>query len=60
MRSTGGEWLAQRATSAPACEHVVDEAASLTELLLRTAPDLVVLTTSQEPLALAGETLWAV
>ncbi|WP_411111940.1 BTAD domain-containing putative transcriptional regulator [Streptomyces sp. c-19] len=42
------------------CEHVVDEAASLTELLLRTAPDLVVLTTSQEPLALAGETLWAV
>ncbi|MFF3836572.1 BTAD domain-containing putative transcriptional regulator [Streptomyces sp. NPDC001930] len=42
------------------CEHVVDEAASLTELLLRTAPGLVVLTTSQEPLALAGETLWAV
>ncbi|MFF7774559.1 BTAD domain-containing putative transcriptional regulator [Streptomyces tanashiensis] len=42
------------------CEHVVDEAAGLTELLLRTAPGLVVLTTSQEPLALAGETLWAV
>ncbi|MFF9064876.1 BTAD domain-containing putative transcriptional regulator [Streptomyces sp. NPDC014891] len=42
------------------CEHVVDEAASLAELLLRTAPGLVVLTTSQEPLALAGETLWAV
>ncbi|WP_328944803.1 NB-ARC domain-containing protein [Streptomyces sp. NBC_00250] len=42
------------------CEHVVDEAASLTELLLRTAPGLVVLTTSQEPLALAGEMLWAV
>ncbi|MFF1505831.1 BTAD domain-containing putative transcriptional regulator [Streptomyces sp. NPDC058326] len=42
------------------CEHVVDEAASLTELLLRTSPGLVVLTTSQEPLALAGETLWAV
>ncbi|MFC9700591.1 BTAD domain-containing putative transcriptional regulator [Streptomyces sp. NPDC056943] len=42
------------------CEHVVDEAASLTELLLRAAPGLVVLTTSQEPLALAGETLWAV
>ncbi|MFD7959336.1 BTAD domain-containing putative transcriptional regulator [Streptomyces zaomyceticus] len=42
------------------CEHVVDEAASLTELLLRTAPGLAVLTTSQEPLALAGETLWAV
>ncbi|WP_019886068.1 BTAD domain-containing putative transcriptional regulator [Streptomyces purpureus] len=42
------------------CEHVVDEAAALTELLLRTAPGLVVLTTSQEPLALAGETLWPV
>ncbi|MFD4322508.1 BTAD domain-containing putative transcriptional regulator [Streptomyces sp. NPDC058548] len=42
------------------CEHVVDEAASLAELLLRTAPGLVVLTTSQEPLALAGETLWVV
>ncbi|MFE7551539.1 BTAD domain-containing putative transcriptional regulator [Streptomyces gardneri] len=42
------------------CEHVVDEAASLAELLLRAAPGLVVLTTSQEPLALAGETLWAV
>ncbi|MFD7321141.1 BTAD domain-containing putative transcriptional regulator [Streptomyces sp. NPDC059875] len=42
------------------CEHVIDEAAALTELLLRTVPDLVVLTTSQEPLALAGETLWAV
>ncbi|MFI6102800.1 BTAD domain-containing putative transcriptional regulator [Streptomyces sp. NPDC051310] len=42
------------------CEHVVDEAAALVELLLRTAPGLVVLTTSQETLALAGETLWAV
>ncbi|MFE2554750.1 BTAD domain-containing putative transcriptional regulator [Streptomyces sp. NPDC059352] len=42
------------------CEHVVDEAASLAELLLRAAPGLVVLTTSQEPLALAGETLWSV
>ncbi|MEU9864332.1 BTAD domain-containing putative transcriptional regulator [Streptomyces sp. NPDC047971] len=42
------------------CEHVVDEAAALAELLLRAVPDLVVLTTSQEPLALAGETLWSV
>ncbi|MFI8513241.1 AfsR/SARP family transcriptional regulator [Streptomyces sp. NPDC085460] len=42
------------------CEHVIDEAAALAELLLRTAADLVVLTTSQEPLALAGETLWPV
>ncbi|MFF2776089.1 BTAD domain-containing putative transcriptional regulator [Streptomyces sp. NPDC058052] len=42
------------------CEHVIDEAAALAELLLRTVPGLVVLTTSQEPLALAGETLWSV
>nr|WP_303715653.1 NB-ARC domain-containing protein [Kutzneria buriramensis]WKX16187.1 NB-ARC domain-containing protein [Kutzneria buriramensis] len=42
------------------CEHVIDEAAALAELLLRSAPGLVMLTTSQEPLALAGETLWAV
>ncbi|MDT0611058.1 BTAD domain-containing putative transcriptional regulator [Streptomyces lancefieldiae] len=42
------------------CEHVVDEAAELVELLLRSAPGLTVLTTSQEPLALAGETLWPV
>jgi predicted ATPase/DNA-binding SARP family transcriptional activator len=42
------------------CEHVIDEAAALAELLLRSAPGLVLLTTSQEPLALAGETLWAV
>ncbi|MFH8974650.1 BTAD domain-containing putative transcriptional regulator [Streptomyces sp. NPDC017890] len=42
------------------CEHVIDEAAELVELLLRSAPGLTVLTTSQEPLALAGETLWPV
>ncbi|MEW1548758.1 BTAD domain-containing putative transcriptional regulator [Streptomyces tsukubensis] len=42
------------------CEHVVDRAAALVELLLRRAPGLVVLTTSQEPLALAPETLWPV
>ncbi|MFE2044459.1 BTAD domain-containing putative transcriptional regulator [Streptomyces sp. NPDC059477] len=42
------------------CEHVVDEAAALVELLLRAVPGLTVLTTGQEPLALAGETLWSV
>uniref|UniRef100_A0AAU2JJK7 Winged helix-turn-helix domain-containing protein n=1 Tax=Streptomyces sp. NBC_00049 TaxID=2903617 RepID=A0AAU2JJK7_9ACTN len=42
------------------CEHVVDEVAALVELLLRTAPGLRILTTSQEPMALAGETLWNV
>ncbi|EFL19714.1 BTAD domain-containing putative transcriptional regulator, partial [Streptomyces sp. C] len=42
------------------CEHVIDGAAALAERLLRSAPGLVIMTTSQEPLALAGETLWAV
>ncbi|MFI6285805.1 BTAD domain-containing putative transcriptional regulator [Streptomyces sp. NPDC051018] len=42
------------------CEHVADRAATLVETLLRSAPGLHVLTTSQEPLALAGETLWTV
>lgn len=42
------------------CEHVVDEAASLVERLLRAAPGLRVLATSQESLALAGETVWPV
>lgn len=37
------------------CEHVVDAAVELAELLLRTAPGLRVLATSQEPLGLAGE-----
>ncbi|MCT2589424.1 AAA family ATPase [Streptomyces sp. N2-109] len=42
------------------CEHLVEQAASLVELLLRSAPGLHILTTSQEALALAGETLWSV
>lgn len=42
------------------CEPVIEPVAELTELLLRTAPGLRVLATSQEPLGLAGETLWAV
>ncbi|MGW4025075.1 ATP-binding protein, partial [Streptomyces sp. NPDC005009] len=42
------------------CEHVVDAAAELTELLLRTAPGLRVLATGQEPLGLAGETMFLV
>lgn len=37
------------------CEHVVDAAAELAALVLRTAPGLRVLATSQEPLDLAGE-----
>ncbi|QMU74077.1 AfsR/SARP family transcriptional regulator [Streptacidiphilus sp. P02-A3a] len=37
------------------CEHVVEAAAELAELILRTAPGLRVLATSQEPLDVAGE-----
>ncbi|MGW3138610.1 BTAD domain-containing putative transcriptional regulator [Streptomyces sp. NPDC001139] len=42
------------------CEHVVDAAAELAEMLLRTAPGVRALVTSQEPLGLAGETLFLV
>ncbi|MCQ6554507.1 winged helix-turn-helix domain-containing protein [Streptomyces sp. C10-9-1] len=42
------------------CEHVVDAAAELAELLLRTARGLRVLATSQEPLGLAGEVVFMV
>lgn len=42
------------------CEHVIDEAAELVDLLLRSAPDVRVLATSREPLAIAGEVVWAV
>ncbi|HUA42579.1 MAG TPA: LuxR C-terminal-related transcriptional regulator [Streptosporangiaceae bacterium] len=42
------------------CEHVVDAAAKLADLLLRAAPGLRVLATSRESLNLAGETVLAV
>ncbi|MFF1688849.1 MULTISPECIES: BTAD domain-containing putative transcriptional regulator [unclassified Streptomyces] len=42
------------------CEHVVDAAAELTELLLSTAPGLRVLATGQQPLGLAGEAVFLV
>ncbi|ATY16495.1 AfsR/SARP family transcriptional regulator [Amycolatopsis sp. AA4] len=42
------------------CEHVVDAAAELGELLLQTAPGLRILVTSQEPLGLPGEAVFAV
>ncbi|WP_051852583.1 BTAD domain-containing putative transcriptional regulator [Streptomyces aureocirculatus] len=42
------------------CEHVLDATAPLVTHLLRHAPHLHILTTSQEPLALTGETLEAV
>ncbi|MBV2156652.1 BTAD domain-containing putative transcriptional regulator [Kitasatospora sp. SUK 42] len=42
------------------CEHVVDAAAELVSLLLRTAPGLRVLATSQEPLGVPGEEVFLV
>ena len=42
------------------CEHVVDAAAELGELLLHTAPGLHILATGQEPLGLPGEGVFAV
>ena len=37
------------------CEHLVDSCAVLAESLLRAAPDLRILTTSRQPLKIAGE-----
>ncbi|WP_101787844.1 BTAD domain-containing putative transcriptional regulator [Nonomuraea indica] len=42
------------------CEHVVEQVAALAERLLRAAPGLRILATGQEPLRIAGETLWTV
>jgi predicted ATPase/DNA-binding SARP family transcriptional activator len=42
------------------CEQVVEPVAALVERLLAAAPRLRVLATSQEPLGLPGETVWAV
>ncbi|MFD4676876.1 BTAD domain-containing putative transcriptional regulator [Lentzea sp. NPDC058450] len=42
------------------CEHVIDAAAELTDLVLRTARGLAVIVTSQEPLGLAGEGVFGV
>ncbi|MFI6324061.1 BTAD domain-containing putative transcriptional regulator [Nonomuraea sp. NPDC050556] len=42
------------------CEHVVDQAAKLAEVLLRSGAHLRILATSREPLNVAGEALWSV
>jgi predicted ATPase/class 3 adenylate cyclase/DNA-binding CsgD family transcriptional regulator len=42
------------------CEHLLDAAAEVAEALLLTCPEVSVLTTSREPLAVAGETVWRV
>lgn len=42
------------------CEHLLDDAASLVEALLRGCPALRVMTTSRQPLNLPGEVTWRV
>jgi predicted ATPase/DNA-binding SARP family transcriptional activator len=42
------------------CEHVAEPVARLAETLLRDAPGVRVLATSQEPLRITGERLWTV
>ena len=42
------------------CEHLIGACAALTDVLLRRCPALHVLTTSREPLDVAGETVWPV
>ena len=42
------------------CEHVIDSAAGLAEILLGECPGLRVLATSREPLGIGGETLFPV
>ncbi|BCN67051.1 ATP-binding protein [Prescottella equi] len=37
------------------CEHLIDDVAKLAETLLRSSPDLRILATSREPLAIGGE-----
>lgn len=42
------------------CEHLVDDVATLLDLLLRHAPRLRILATSQDPLGVEGELRWIV
>ncbi|MFI0409281.1 BTAD domain-containing putative transcriptional regulator [Actinomadura sp. 3N508] len=42
------------------CEHVIDAVADLVSVLLRRAPELRVLATSQESLGISGEAIWPV
>ena len=42
------------------CEHLIDSAAEVADVLLRAAPGLRLLTTSREPLGIAGERLYPV
>jgi predicted ATPase/class 3 adenylate cyclase/DNA-binding CsgD family transcriptional regulator len=42
------------------CEHLLDACAELADTLLRACPGVSLLTTSREPLGVAGETVWRV
>ncbi|OBI63235.1 transcriptional regulator [Mycobacterium sp. E796] len=42
------------------CEHLIDECADLTVALLGACPQLTILTTSREPIGVAGEVTWRV
>jgi predicted ATPase/DNA-binding CsgD family transcriptional regulator len=42
------------------CEHVLEGAAEVAEALLRSCPEVTVLTTSREPLGVPGEASWQV
>ncbi|GGM24144.1 SARP family transcriptional regulator [Streptomyces fumigatiscleroticus] len=42
------------------CEHLIESVAAVADMLLRSAPGLRILATSQDPLAIPGEVLWTV
>ena len=42
------------------CEHLIDAVARLADAMLAQCPDIAVLATSREPLAIGGEILWRV
>jgi len=42
------------------CEHLVEPVATLVNRILRDAPQVSIVTTSREPLAVAGEQVWSV
>jgi predicted ATPase/class 3 adenylate cyclase len=42
------------------CEHLLDEAARLTQTLISAAPRLHILATSREPLGISGEKVWSI
>ena len=42
------------------CEHLIDACAALADALLRACPDVRILATSREPLAIGGEVAWRV